>query len=705
LKTKPPPRKAQGLSRGFAAALKSDWRMLARPEQLPPKDFSIWLFLAGRGSGKNWADAHYVHEQAATGAVKRIALIGATSDAVRFTMVEGQSGILTAAGAWERPTFEAGKGQLTWPSGTIARLYSADSPELLRGPEHDLAWCDELASWRRAQETWDNLVLTMRLGKHPKIVISTTPKPTKLIKDLVAREGKDGIVITRSTTYDNRANLPPSFFAQLVKKYEGSRTGRQELLAELLMDTPGSLWKSENLEATRVTQAPAMQRIVVAIDPSGSGSEDADECGIIVAGLGQDGEGYVLADLSGRMSPTEWARRAIDAYRHFKADRIIAETNFGSLMVIGTIAAIDPNVPTKAITSSRGKVLRAEPISTLFEQGRCHLVGSFPELEDQATSFTSDYDRSRDGSPDRVDALVFAFTELMCNQPASGYFSVSSLLAQGEPVATPKRITYVLAVAATPSKSGEQLGVVFLACDEHKLTPWPLVIVDYDLRPVDDALFESYLPALYERLAFLAGTCETTNAGLWLHGSSGVSAALKQQATERGYQVNDIDEKVEWAAAPLADRAAAASRHLHTGRRIKIARAAYEKLVEHRGFTRNHLLAEYGAFRIDEELEYDELLRALLSGVLIALENSSAAAIDASEISLQTPPAAPAKPVPLPPPHVFLKPGTHVIDGATVNVPADGDRDIVMFPLAPGRHIIDSKIAYVTPPGSGIRVD
>ena len=353
----------------------------SRPEQLPPKDFlawSIWLFLAGRGSGKNWADSHYVHELAATGAVMRVALIGATADATRYTMVEGTAGILAAAGARDRPVFEASKGQLTWPSGCIARLYSADSPELLRGPEFDLAWCDELASWRRAQETWDNLNFCMRGGKHPHIIISTTPKPTKLIKNLVAREGVDGIVISRSSTYDNRVNLPPSFFAQLVRKYEGTRVGRQELNAELLLDTPGSLWTVENLERTRVRQAPPMQRIVVAIDPTGRGSEDADECGIIVAGLGQNGEGYVLADESGRMTPTEWARRAIDAYRRFKADKIVAEVNFGALMIAGTIAAVDPNVPLKSIASFRGKILRAEPISTLFEQGRCHLVGSFP---------------------------------------------------------------------------------------------------------------------------------------------------------------------------------------------------------------------------------------------------------------------------------------------------------------------------------------
>src|SRR5580692_4786406 len=343
MKTKRPD--PSGMAGRFAAALKNDWRARARPEQLPPDDFSIWLFMAGRGSGKNWAHSHYVHEQGASGAVERIALIGATADATRFTMVEGTAGIMAAAGDVDRPVFEASKGQLTWPSGCIAHLYSADSPELLRGPEFGLAWCDELASWRRAQETWDNLNFCMRGSRNPKIVISTTPRPTKLVKDIVQREGTDGIVITRSSTYDNRKNLPPSFFAHLVKKYEGTRTGRQELLAELLLDTPGSLWNSANLEATRVTAAPAMQRIVVAIDPSGSGSADADECGIIVAGLGQDGEGYVIADLSGRMTPTEWARRAIDAYRHFKADRIVAETNFGSLMVIGTIQAVDNSVP------------------------------------------------------------------------------------------------------------------------------------------------------------------------------------------------------------------------------------------------------------------------------------------------------------------------------------------------------------------------
>jgi predicted phage terminase large subunit-like protein len=413
--------KPPDFSTRFASALRGDWRARARPAQLPPDDFSIWLFLAGRGSGKNWADSHYVQEQGALGAVERIALIGATADSVRQTMVEGAAGILAAAGDVDRPIYEPSKGQLTWASGTTALMYSADSPELLRGPEFGLAWCDELASWRRDRETWDNLAFCMRGSKNPRIIISTTPKPTKLIKELVARAGKDGVVITRSSTYDNRQNLPPSFFSHLVKKYEGTRTGRQELLAELLLDTPGALWSAENLETTRVEHAPHdLVRVVVAIDPSGSGDEGADEAGIIVAGLGADSNCYVLADLSGRMSPTEWARKAIDAYRVFKADRIIAETNFGAQMVIATISAVDSGVPTKAITSSRGKVLRAEPISTTFEQGRAHLVGNFPELEDQLTSFTSDYDRTRDGSPDPCAAGIVVSSVL-----TAGVFSIA----------------------------------------------------------------------------------------------------------------------------------------------------------------------------------------------------------------------------------------------------------------------------------------
>jgi predicted phage terminase large subunit-like protein len=627
----------ESLAASLADSLESDWQTLARPSQLPPPgDWSIWLLLAGRGFGKTRVISEGVLDQVRTGA-RRIALVAATAADARDVLVEGESGIMSCAPHWNRPNYEPSKRRLTWPNGALATLYSADEPERLRGPQHDFAVCDELGAWRYV-EAWDMLMLGLRLGKNPRCYVATTPKPTKLIRDLVSREGKD-VVITRGRTKDNASNLAPQFLKTIVSRFQGTRLGRQELDGELLTDTPGALWSAANLEETRVATAPALQRIVIGVDPSGSGSDTSDECGIICAGLGLDGEGYVLSDLSGRLAPPEWARRAVDTYRVNRADRVVAEVNFGGEMVIATIAAVDPTVPVKAITSSRGKVLRAEPISTLFEQGRAHLVGTFPELEDQLTAFTSDYNRQRDGSPDRCDAMVFALTELMCNLPVGGYFSISTLLANGEPVATPKRPTGLIAVAATPTKSGEQLGVVYLAVDEHKVNPWPVVILDYDLRPVDDALFQKFVPGIYERLASLALTCETANLGLWLHGSSGVSAALKQWATERDYPVNDIDEHVEWAASPLADRAAAASRYLH-GRRVKIAREAYEKLVELRGFTRNHLVAEYSAFKIDEEMESDELLRALLSGVLIALDDS--------RVAVDVAPAEPADGTPAP---------------------------------------------------------
>jgi phage terminase large subunit-like protein len=636
MKKPKPPRSS--LSSGFAAALKSDWRTLARPQQLPPKDFSIWLFLAGRGSGKTWSHAHLTHELAAIGSVKRIALIGATNDSTRAVMVEGLSGILSCAAALDRPTFEPSKGQLVWPSGTIAQLFSADQPELLRGPEHDFAWCDELASWRRAEELWANLMMTMRAGAKPQVIISTTPRPTKLIKELVAREGQDGIVISRSTTYDNRQNLPPSFFSELVRKFEGSRTGRQELLAELLLDTPGSLWTAVNLEATRVSFAPPMQRIVIAIDPSGSGGEDADECGLIAAGLGQDGQGYIIADLSGRMSPIEWSRKAVDAYHVYKADRIVAEKNFGGDMVLSTIAAVDASVPTKAITSSRSKQLRAEPISTFFEQGRAHLVGSFPQLEDQLTSFTADFDRRTAGfSPDRVDALVFALTELMCNGAEGNYFRESLLLLErGEPFETPKYAESVLAVIAAPTKSAQDIAAVYLANKAYgESSGAGLVVIDWDLVTVDDRMFEIWLPTVYQRLADWATKCKAANFGIWGHGSSGLVAALLQHAQESGRTATDINDHATWGTAPLADRVAAASRHVLTGRRVKIAQGAYEKYANHRGFTRNHFMAAFKGFRVGEDLgpESEALLGALVSGALISLDDSDVVAQDFAKLA------------------------------------------------------------------------
>lgn len=425
----PAPEIPRSLFGRFARAVKGDWRTRARAAQIPPEDFSVLLALAGRGAGKNWMASNYVAEQAASGAVKRVALVGSTANDVRYVMVEGESGVLAAArAAGVKVDYEPGKGLLTWPSGTIARCFSADTPDQLRGPEHDLAWCDELAAWRRAEETWSNLLLTLRIGKQPRIIATTTPRPVRLIRDLVARDGTDGIVVRRMSTYENRANLAPQFFAQLVRRFEGTRLARQELLAELLEDVPGALWNRENLEATRVERAPErLQRIVIGVDPAGSSAEGADLTGIVACGRGLDGDGYVLADLSRRGTPREWASAAIAAYHSLRADKIVIERNFAGDMAAATLASVDPAVPVMEVTSSRGKLLRAEPIGSIFEQRRAHIVGTLPELEDQMCSFTPDWNRARDGSPDRVDALVFAMTELMIEQRVPTYWDVDLL--------------------------------------------------------------------------------------------------------------------------------------------------------------------------------------------------------------------------------------------------------------------------------------
>ena len=612
--------KRKSLRQGFAEALKGDWRVLARPEQLPPKDplaWSIWLMCAGRGSGKNWACSHFVCEQAATGAAKRIALVGATADAVRFTMVEGEAGILAAAGSSDRPLFEAGKGQILWPSGAIARLYSADSPEIIRGTEHDLAWCDELASWRRAQETWDNLTFTMRMGKHPHIVISTTPKPTKLIKDLVSREGKDGIVISRSTTYANRQNLPPSFFAQLVRKYEGTRTGRQELLAELLIDAPGALWSAENLEATRLEKAPqTMQRIVVAIDPSGSGGEGADEAGIVVAGLGLDSNVYVLADLSGRMSPTEWARKAIDAYRVYGADRLIAEVQFGGQMVLSTIAAVDPSIPTKQITASRGKVLRAEPVSALFEQSRAHLVGSFPELEDQLTSFTQDYDRAKDGSPDRLDAMVFAVSELMSGSAPGSYFNTAALMVDGAPAPKPSYVKQLFGVLCTTPRSGSAVGFVILASSGDRLQ-----IIDWYLVEMEEALTIEWLIEAYKLLHARSLEYRSIVGAPPIlieqddFGRSAFELAFLHYVNRPRDVVNLAKIDRYKKPIPTLDQLVESARPKINGGFVKLGAPAFEREIAFRSANANHLLTQLRRFSPDERAAPVELVTAVCIGI------------------------------------------------------------------------------------------
>jgi phage terminase large subunit-like protein len=408
---------APTLYRSLADALQratdGDWRTIARPSQLPPPGkWTVWVFQGGRGTGKTRAGSEWVCDRVRRGVGRRIALIGPTAADVRDVMVEGESGILAVSPAWDRPIYEPSKRRVTWSNGAVASLFSADEPDRLRGPQHDTGWFDELVVGRFAAAAWDTFSFGLRVGKNPQACVTTTPKPVRVLRELLARVGQ-GVVVTKDTTYANRGNLAPEFFESIIRRYEGTRLGRQELDAELLEDVPGALWQRDKIDETRMTVSPFLSRIVVAIDPAATSGPDADESGIIVAGVGPDGDGYVIEDLSGRYPPTDWAKIAIDAYHRYRADRIVAEVNNGGEMVEHVLRMIDPAVAYKPVHASRGKIIRAEPVAALYEQSRVHHVGSFAQLEDQMCSFSADADRSRGASPDRVDALVWALSELI----------------------------------------------------------------------------------------------------------------------------------------------------------------------------------------------------------------------------------------------------------------------------------------------------
>lgn len=390
-----------------------EWRSIARPEQLPPPgEWLVWLFLAGRGAGKTRSAAEWVIERALENPGCRIALIGRTPADVRDVMIEGESGILACSDEALRPVYESSKRRVTWPNGSQAIAYSAEVPSQLRGPQHHYAWCDEASSWTDARKgdvvdtAWNNLMLGLRLGKDTRVVVTTTPKPNRLTRELL---GRASTVISRGTTYDNLDNMAPAFREQVLAAYEGTRIGRQELNGELLEDVEGALWTLAMLEDARFAgDLPDMERVVVAVDPSGGDGPSQDEQGIVVVGKGVDGLFYVLDDRSCKLSPQGWASRAVKAYEDFAADRIVAEKNYGGAMVESTIRTVAPNVKVVTVTATRGKVQRAEPISALYEQHRVRHVKVFSELEDQLTTWTP----AAGGSPDRLDALVWALTDL-----------------------------------------------------------------------------------------------------------------------------------------------------------------------------------------------------------------------------------------------------------------------------------------------------
>lgn len=410
------------------------WELWARPNQLEPDRvldsgelWTTWLILAGRGFGKTRCGAETIIKWVRNGECKHIALIAQDSADARDVMVEGESGIIACSPRDFMPKYEPSKRRLTWPNGARATLFSAEDFDSLRGPQFDGAWCDELCKWRYAREAWDNLQFGLRLGEHPRQIVTTTPRPMKLLKEIILRSDT---AITKGSTMENLANLAPPFRKAVIEKYEGTRIGRQELNAELLDDTPGALWNRTMLDELRITpvdnmtpvRLPDFVRVLVAVDPQKEAGEAAAETGIMVVGKTADGQGYLLEDLSINGTPEEWGRAAVRAYDDWAADKIVYEANQGGEMVAAVLRSAAKSlkedkertadfVPLKAVHATRGKYVRAEPISQLYEQKKVHHVGFFPELEDQLCEYTPDGNMGY--SPDRMDALVWGFTELM----------------------------------------------------------------------------------------------------------------------------------------------------------------------------------------------------------------------------------------------------------------------------------------------------
>ena len=388
------------------------WNERANGRQFAPDGkWAVWLLMAGRGFGKTRAGAEWVRERINSAGSRRIALVAPSPEDVRNVMVEGVSGLLQVFPPWFKPVYEPSKRKLTWPNGTTALGFSSHEPDRLRGPQFDTAWCDELASWKHARETWDNLQFGLRLGGNPRCAVTTTPKPIALLREL---KGRDDVFVTTGSTYENRAHLPREYIEHIRRRYEGTRTGRQEIYAELLDQSEDALWERDWIEEARVQSAPELSRIVVSVDPAVSSRASSDETGIIVAGVDEDRHVYVLEDASGRMSPDSWARRAIAMLDKYGADRIIGESNNGGDLVEHTVrtAYEGRSAPYKSVRASRGKYARAEPVSALYEQGKAHHVGRLDALEDQMCTWTP----GSEGSPDRMDALVWAITELTLNR-------------------------------------------------------------------------------------------------------------------------------------------------------------------------------------------------------------------------------------------------------------------------------------------------
>lgn len=395
-----------------AFRLKYEWRAWARDSQLPPSgDWSIWVMMGGRGMGKTRSGAEWINGKAARYPGVHMALVGRTVADVRDVMIQGRSGILLVAPPWFRPEYSSSKRQIMWPNGSHATTYSADSPDQLRGPQHSFAWGDERAAWKY-DDAWDQLMFGLRIppvaDEIPQCLVTTTPRSTKAMKDLI----KDPqTVVTRGTTYDNIDNLSPTFLREIERKYGGTTLGRQEIEGALIEDVEGALWNRVLLDSSRVMKAPELVRIVIGVDPAVTNTETSDETGIVVAGEGVDHHAYVLADYTLKGTPLEWAQAVVTAYHLFKADRVIGEVNNGGDLIEQNIRTVDPNISYKSVHATRGKQIRAEPIVSLYEQNRAHHVGNLPALEDEQCTWEPGVGKS----PNRVDACVWSLTELNLN--------------------------------------------------------------------------------------------------------------------------------------------------------------------------------------------------------------------------------------------------------------------------------------------------
>jgi len=372
-----------------------------------------WLVLAGRGFGKTRCGAEWVREEVTSRRANRIALIAETQKDLEEVMVFGESGIASVFPPHQKPKITKKPVRIEFHTGAVAYGYNATEPDQLRGPQFDCAWGDELAKWRYARETWDQLQFGLRLGNRPRQIITTTPRPITILKEILSASTT---VVTRGITTDNRANLAPSFIKSITDKYAGTRLGRQELSAEILDDVPDALWTRAALDRDRIAlgKLPILKRVVVAIDPAAKLNEvpeDGAATGIVVAGVGEDGRGYVLDDATCRESPNGWARKAIACFDRYEGDCIVGEVNNGGDMVGNTVKVVRPTIPFKEVRASKGKWTRAEPIAALYEQGRVSHVGTFAALEDEMVNFGPN-GMAGEASPDRVDALVWALTEL-----------------------------------------------------------------------------------------------------------------------------------------------------------------------------------------------------------------------------------------------------------------------------------------------------